>query len=707
MTTRTRPPTRASTRGGGEANVAISDWPFTVSRDEVHSAIIEMSRAGVFVCDRDYRIWDVDGTFLEAEGRPRADVVGRHVAEILGDTVFEARRANIDRAFAGIASRLRSPGLRDRTRGITLEVFFQPIFDADGIVACVASTARDVTLFEQINERLSMHEEIVRQTSDRISVIGTDYVYRFTNHANAAFYGMAPEDLIGRDVRQMIGIECFEARSRHYFERCFAGESVEYEYGIAADAEDAKRYVRIKMDPYRDRSGQVTAAVLVMTDVTAATRMAQELRRQAQEDALTGLANRHALQGALEAALAQAQTSLLHGALLTIDIDGFKLVNDIAGHSAGDALLCQIADMLRTFETDGGVCCARIGGDEFAVLCQRTTVDAASALGDRIVANVFEMPFTWRGTRHRIGASVGIAMIGPQSEEEALPRTTHQILNQADQACLYAKEMGGGRAVVYRPQAAEMVARRADIGNLQLIRRSLETGHFQLYTMAIAPIDGTSLPMCEALLRFVNEDGRVLPPSSLIATAERHGLMQEIDRWVVTTALRHVGELDASIRLTINLSGLSVGDPEFKDFLLEALERMPELCERISFEITETAAVRSMATARALIFALRECGCGVILDDFGSGLSSFAYLRQFPIDSLKIDGGIIGDVAHDELQRTIVAGIVAVARQIGVSVIAEYVEDAETLAVLRDLGVTHAQGYHVGRPQRWIDGAAV
>lgn len=246
-----------------------------------------------------------------------------------------------------------------------------------------------------------------------------------------------------------------------------------------------------------------------------------------------------------------------------------------------------------------------------------------------------------------------------------------------------------------------MIARRTDIGNLQLIRRSLECGSFQLYRMPIAPIDGVSTPMSEVLLRFVDEAGAILPPSSLIATAERHGLMQQIDRWVVSKALSRMAAAEPGPRMTINLSGLSVGDPAFKDFLIGLLDATPSLAPRVSFEITETAAVRSMATAQALAFALRERGCGVILDDFGSGLSSFAYLRQFPIDSLKIDGGIIGDVARDSLQRTIVAGIVAVARQIGVSVIAEYVEDAVTLEVLRDLGVTHVQGYHVGRPAPW------
>ncbi|MAA97882.1 MAG: hypothetical protein CMN86_06255 [Stappia sp.] len=684
---------------GGEGD---AEWPFSVPRDVVHGAIIDMSRAGVFVCDREYRIWDVDGTFLDMEELPRSEVIGRTVAEVLGDEVFGLRRTNIDRAFAGIASRLRTPGLRKRNRGRVLEVFFRPVFDAAGKVACVASTARDVTQFEQLNERLSLHEEIVRQTADRIALVGRDFVYRFANAANAAFYGMTPSEMVGVHVRDLIGGERFDGRARARFERCFAGESVEYEYEVRQTA-GKSIFVRIRMDPYRDRSGEITGALLVLRDVSAQTRLARELHRQAREDVLTGLSNRLWLQEELANVLNRADGSGETSGLLTIDIDGFKLVNDVAGHTAGDALLCQIADMLRSFEANEGVSCARFGGDEFAVLVEGVGEREASALAESIVSTLDRMRFSWDGSIYRVSASIGVAMIEPRPTTD-LPRTIVEVLHQADQACLHAKETGGARAAVYRPDTAEMIARRTDIGNIQLIRRSLEHGTLQLHTMPIAPIDGTSEPMREVLLRFVGDDGRILPPSSLIATAERHGLMQEIDRWVVSNALAHVGTLADGERITINLSGLSVGDRDFKSFLLDALDSAPQAALHVSFEITETAAVRSMSTAQALVFALRQRGCGVILDDFGSGLSSFAYLRQFPIDSLKIDGSIIGDVAHDKLQRTIVAGIVAVARQIGVSVIAEYVEDARTLEVLRELGVTHAQGYHVGRPTLWVEG---
>lgn len=676
------------------------DWPLAIDRETVRSAIIEINRAGMFVCDRSYRIWDVDGAFLDMEGLGREDVIGKHVDEVLGPRVFALRKPNIDDAFEGRPSRIRVQGIRSHTRDKLLDVYFQPVAGPDGRIECVISAARDISQFQAINERLSLHEEIVRQTTDRISVVGTDFRYKFTNAANAAYYGRQPEEFIGLHVSDLIGGERFGGRAKAHFEACFAGRSVEYEHELV-DAEGETRFVRVRMDPYRGADGTVNAAIVVLRDVTSASLMARELRRQAREDALTGLANRHALQADLERLLERAELGGPGGALITVDLDGFKVVNDISGHSGGDALLCQIADMLRTFEMPGRFRCARLGGDEFAVVCEQAGEEEALDLANRIVANLAAMRFVWNGAAHAVSASVGIALIEPGTQQELAP-SVYDLLNRADQACLHAKEVGGARAVVYRPDDAEMVARRTDIGNLQILAQALEFGRFQLHRMPILPVDGKSAPMQEVLLRFLDDEGRVLAPAALIDSAERHGLMPQIDRWVVETALASIDRVEEGTLLSINLSGRSVGDPQFKDFLLALLDARPGAARRVCFEITETAAVRSMSTAQALTFALRERGCGVILDDFGSGLSSFGYLRQFRIDSLKIDGAIIGDVVHDELQQTIVAGIVAIARKIGVGVIAEYVEDRQTLEVLRDLGVTQVQGYHVGKPAPWV-----
>lgn len=683
-----------------QTTTANEGWPIPVDRSFVRAAIIELNRAGIFVCDRDYRIWDVDGAFLDMESLERDQVIGRHVAEIVGPDVFSLRKPYIDMAFAGQSCRLRVQGVRKHMCGRLFEVAIQPISAPGAEVACVVVSVRDISQFEALHERLSLHEEIVRQTTDRISVIGTDFRYKFTNAANAAFYGMQPVEFEGLHVSELIGSERFDGRARNHFLSCFSGQSVEYEHDLVSTSGEV-RFLRVRMDPYRDADGTISAAIVVMRDITAASLMEKELRRQAREDALTGLANRHVLQADLEDVIARAAAGRERAALLTIDLDDFKIVNDISGHSGGDALLCQIAGLLKSREANEQVRCARLGGDEFAVVLRGADETQALDFGNRLVSDLATMRFAWGGITHAVTASVGIALVDPQTEG-GLPLTVFQLLNRADRACLYGKEIGGARAVVFRPDAEEMIARQIDVGNVRIISDAAEHERFQLYTMPILPVDGRSTPLREVLLRVIGEDGRVLAPAALIGSAERHGLMPRIDRWVVSTVLANVDNVEAGTRLSINLSGLSVGDPEFKDFLLCALDRHPDAASRLCFEITETAAVRSLATAQALTGELRRRGCGVILDDFGSGLSSFAYLRHFPVDALKIDGAIIGDVAHDGFQQTVVAGIVAIAAKLGVGVIAEYVETAEMQTMLRDLGVSQVQGFHVGRPTPWV-----
>ncbi|CAN0473483.1 unnamed protein product, partial [Scytosiphon promiscuus] len=266
----------------------------------------------------------------------------------------------------------------------------------------------------------------------------------------------------------------------------------------------------------------------------------------------------------------------------------------------------------------------------------------------------------WKGERYSVGASVGVALLDTEAFAAGTP-SVHDIINWADRACLVSKEKGGARVSVFHPEDGEMQARFEEIGNLQVVQAALQKGRFALHVMPIAPVDGRSKPRHEVLLRVVSEDGRALPPQVFITAAERHGLMSRVDRWVVETVLERLPRLGEEVKLTLNLSGQSFGDPLFRDFLLEALDGAVAGPGQLAFEITETSAVRSMETALDLIAALKQRGHGVILDDFGSGLSSFGYLRHFDVDMLKIDGNIIGNVREDEVQQTIVAGIVAVA----------------------------------------------
>lgn len=662
-------------------------------------SILNAETSSLYFCDHRYVIREVNAIMAERMGVPRDQIIGREIREVLGPLIFQLRKPCLDKALAGEHNRVLEWGVRLESHGKLLDISHSPVRGPEGEIVGVAVRHDDVTKIHNMREQLGIHEEVLRQTSDRIAVIGTDYRCLLTNRENARHHGVEPEDLIGQHVADLTGADRFYGRIKAHYDRCFAGEVVEYEIDHP-DREGRTRWLRVRMDPYRDRCGVIMGCVVTVRDITQATLMLQKIKRQVLEDALTGLANRYALQEQLERRIERCREAGCEAALIAIDLDGFKIVNDLVGHSAGDELLRRVAAMLRTLDREHSTLSARVGGDEFAVLIDISAVAEALTIARRIVANLAAMRFEWSGMPFAIGGSVGVALLNNTVVESADP-SVYDVLNWADQACLLAKEAGGSRVILYEPGTAEAQARLDDIGNLRLLQLALDTNSLCLYTMPIAPIAANQSPYSEVLLRIPGRDGRVLAPGPMIASAERHGLMGRIDRWVVTSVIEAASRCRPELRLSVNLSGQSVGDPEFKAFLIDLLDRNPDIAPRLAFEITETATVRSMATAQALTAALRQRGAAVILDDFGAGLSSFAYLRQFEIDSLKIDGAIIGNVVHDEVQRTIVAGIVAIAEKLGVGVIAEYVGDQQTLDVLRELGVTHAQGYHIGEPKPW------
>lgn len=680
-------------------SVAASPVP-PLDANARRDAIIDASPASTLLCDRNYIVWEANARFLEDFCLTEDDVIGRPIAAAIGQKIFERRKPSIDQALSGESTRLLE-WQTDRTGArFILDISHVPVRDRNGEIVGTIVSAIKASEQQELKQRLSMFREILRQTSERVAIVGTDFHFRFCNEANANFHQREPEDIVGRHVGEVISWERFESHGRDNYKRCFAGETLEFDVDQTKPGGEP-HIVNVRMYPYREGRDEITGAVVTVRDITDSALMAKEMRRRAREDALTGVHNRYALQERLDELLVNAAKNGDCAALLTIDLDNFKVVNDLAGHAAGDALLRQVSEMLKAFEASNDAMVARLGGDEFALVLVCSDESVALEIGRQIVSNIQTTRFDWGGSVFTIDASVGVAFLNGEEIGEN-PVTTGDLLKCADQACLLAKETGGGRVLAYEPGNREMAIRQTHVGNLKVIQQALDENAFRLFTMPIEAIDGSGRVYREVLLRVVGQDGQMLPPAPLIVAAERHGLMPKVDRWVICNVLQQLDASPEDVLLSVNLSGQSVGDPAFKDLLLEKLDEYPNLSSRLSFEITETATVRSMATAQALIRALRARGCGVILDDFGAGLSSFAYLRQFEIDCLKIDGSIIGDVASDEVQRTIVAGIVAVANKLGIEVTAEFVENRETMDILRELDVTFAQGYFVGKPVEWV-----
>ncbi len=443
---------------------------------------------------------------------------------------------------------------------------------------------------------------------------------------------------------------------------------------------------------------KAAGAVLVLHDKTAEREFVARLSWQASHDTLTSLVNRREF----EARLGNALDKLAHQpgelSLMFLDLDQFKVVNDTCGHAAGDQLLRQTSDLLQENLSSGGLL-ARLGGDEFGVLLQDCNVNFAVGIAERLRLAVQELSFVWNGCAFNISLSVGLVHL-----TEA--RANEETLRAADMACYMAKEKGRNRVQLYHPSDSELVQRVGEMAWLQRIRNGLDEQRFCLFAQEIRAldVDEPDRSHIELLLRLRDEDGKLVQPGSFMPAAERYGLMPLIDRWVVRNAFALLAGRSGSSEpaqlssCAINLSGATFGDDDFVDYVRRQFEIHQVPPGMICFEITETSAIADLPSAKRFIQALKKLGCRFSLDDFGTGMSSFAYLKHLPVDYIKIDGSFVTEMLNSKIDRAMVEMIVHLARVMGKSTIAEFVESDEVLGALREIGVDYAQGYAIEKP---------
>ncbi len=457
-------------------------------------------------------------------------------------------------------------------------------------------------------------------------------------------------------------------------------------------------YIESTASPIRDGTGTVTGGVLVFHDVSESRELNRRLSYHASHDVLTGLVNRREFETRLERALKSAKARETSYALCYIDIDQFKIVNDTCGHSAGDALLGQVGALLKS-KVRWRDTLARLGGDEFGVLLESCSLEEALRTAESLREAIRNFRYTWEDRSFRLGCSIGVVPISAENEDVA------SVLSAADSACGAAKESGRNRVHCFEENDIDLMRRRREMQWAARINNALEESRFELFRMTILPLQQEDAgEHFELLLRMRDESGKIVAPDQFIAAAERYGITPSIDRWVIDSAFRWlVSEADERRRLTmcsINLSGQSLGDDKFLPYVIEQFHRSGIDGSKICFEITETAAIANFSQASRFIQALKELGCKFALDDFGTGLSSFGYLKHFPVDFLKIDGSFVKGVLHDPIDREMVRSINEIGHLTGKQTIAEWAENAEIIEVLRGLGVDYAQGYGVSQPQR-------
>ncbi|MCR4304034.1 MAG: EAL domain-containing protein [Gallionella sp.] len=444
--------------------------------------------------------------------------------------------------------------------------------------------------------------------------------------------------------------------------------------------------------PICDRNGQVTGVVLVFHDVGHTRRLTSQLTHQATHDSLTGLPNRAEFESRLQQLVESARPDPRGHAMGYLDMDQFKVVNDTCGHTAGDELLRQFSSLLREHVRDSDVV-ARLGGDEFGILLIHCDPENAERSINALLGKIRKYRFLWEEHSFDVGASIGLVSIA------AGQCSLSQIMSAADVACYAAKDAGRNRLHIYHSDDNELRQRHTNMQWVSRLRKAIDENRLCLYAQPIVPVARPGAPIHhEILLRLRDEQGQLVPPNAFIPAAERYNLMPQIDRWVLRATLDLMRGLAGNCRLAINISGQSLCDADFLRFATEQIDKSGINPDRLCFEITETAAIAHLNLAKHFISTLRAKGCLFSLDDFGSGLSSFAYLKNMKVDYLKIDGGFVKDMVDDPIDRAMVAAIHGVGQAMGIRTIAEFVETPEILAALAKIGVDYAQGYGIARP---------
>jgi diguanylate cyclase (GGDEF)-like protein/PAS domain S-box-containing protein len=610
----------------------------------------------------------------------------------------------------------------DSGAGYHVEYRLNPDTQPDAWIAARASILKDAAgapirtlgLVSDISDQVSRerkfeeNEKIAQVTLQAIGegviTIAADGDIRLMNRAAEAMTGWSNESAAGQPVQAVAQLvdEDGVAPAEHLAVRCMRQGQP-----IALSAHDCLVGSEGRMvdaagcaAPIWSRESAVSGAVLVLRDVSHERRLRKRLSWQASHDELTGMLNRSAFELAVGHALHSAKAEGNCHALFYMDLDRFKIVNDTCGHLAGDTLLEQLSGLLRTSMRDSDLV-ARLGGDEFGALLSRCPMEQAEEIAETVRAKVNEFRFRWCDQAFEVGVSIGIAGITGDSI------STSDVLNAADQACYLAKARGRNRVHVYQDSDALLVQRKDQMKWLPRLHEALEQQRFQLFTMPIAPLNDEGSLHEEVLLRMTDQKGKLIMPGAFIPAAERYSMIQSIDRWVIGTLCKHLAAgtgNHASDRsatpartFSINLSGSSVGDEALINFVFDTFLTHHISPECICFEITETAVVANLSKAQEFIAKLRASGCQFSLDDFGSGLSSFAYLKDLPVDYLKIDGVFVRDITTNSVNCALVKAISDIGHVMRMRTVAEYVEKPETLALIAQLGLDYAQGYAVGK----------
>ncbi|MFT5133528.1 MAG: diguanylate cyclase (GGDEF)-like protein/PAS domain S-box-containing protein [Gammaproteobacteria bacterium] len=573
--------------------------------------------------------------------------------------------------------------------------------DSDNVPAKITGTLFDITAKKNAVEELKESEERFRSAFNQSAIpmllVSKDESIFRVNQAMCMLTRYTESELLNMNLMDLVhpgDRDYTEKHMRKAVNGSIEKFSTESRYCTRTDE---IKWVSANVVSIKDEQNCFRYAVVQLQDITKEHNLSTRLIHEATHDNLTGLVNRREFENRLITALEKIKQEKSKNALAYLDLDQFKVINDICGHAAGDELLRQLSVLIANKLRKEDII-ARLGGDEFGLFMQGCDLHQANLIMQKIHRLVSDFRFFWDDKFFNVTISSGLVAITDESLDII------EVLKQADAACYAAKDAGRDRLHVFHPQDEELSRRSGEMQWVARINRALEEDRFQLYCQPIAAVEAGSTGRLyyEILLRLQEENGDLVPPGAFLPAAERYGLSTRLDKWVIKKTLnwlqmhpRHVENLDLCC---INLSGHSLGDQEVLDFIEMQFEKNLIPANKICFEITETAAIANLSNATNFIKSLKSHGCLFALDDFGSGLSSFAYLKTLEVDILKIDGTFVREIVTDPVDLAMVRSINEIGKVLGKRTTAEFVENDEILAILREIGVDRAQGYGISRP---------
>ena len=653
-------------------------------------AVVENAAEGIIVLDEKGTIDTFNPAAEQLFGFLATEIQGRPVSWLLPDLVGPDNLppvSHLEEETTGVHR-------NGKPIHVSVRVSVMNISERRMYTCLVADITKRKSAEQQLRHAEARYRDLVETAHDLVWCISREGQWTYLNSACQSIYGYLPSEMVGRHIREFRA-DSHAEKDQQAFEKLLAGEElVQYET-VHMDRDGNPRNLSFNARAHYDEHGHITHFSGTARDITEQKAFERQLAYQAEHDALTGLFNRHYFQQELERTVARVARNSNTCALFYIDLDQFKYINDTLGHSAGDQLLTEISRMLAAHVREGDLL-ARFGGDEFTLLAYNIGQEDVPKVAENFRRLLEDYKFHYDGKAFNVTASVGAAMIDPAIG------SANEVMAHADLACNMAKSRGRNRIHLYNPADKDKAGMAEDMGWAARVREMLEHDRFALVYQPIVSVQTGEVHDYEVLVRMVCDDGEIILPGGFMPAAERFGLIHSVDRWIVQRALRQLAGLrqqGAEVRFSINLSGRAFEDKGLLPLIQEQLRESGLDPAWVTFEITETAAIANLTAAENFIRSLKNIGCQFALDDFGSGFSSFAYLKHLPVDKLKIDGTFVQGMAQATVDQAMVQSMNQVAHALGKQTIAEYVESDATLELLKGYGVDYAQGNFIGRPR--------